>query len=283
MTGEYIGDRNPDSPPYRSAVDRAGSTFLRAAGALDPEEVARKAAEHAANRTAAYQGTSIRVGEILGWRWWYVDGLLKSPFMDCTWFPDESMEGNVSAGFGAFGVYVMKDRRVAASQADNGLWFSSDGLWVWNNWRRRSSRPHTAYGSVRLWGEVIEHTAGYRAQFARVASIDGVYPDNDELLAALRAKYGVGNSSLSSRNREDLAAVTTKRCEMSRKVTLNTNDGLTQIGTTILGSDFPETPQVLIWKGRTFVSGALYDQEGYNEASHVELADDAVSTSKAAK
>jgi len=80
-----------------------------------------------------------------------------------------------------------------------------------------------------------------------------------------------------------LAAVTTKRCEMSRKVTLNTNDGLTQIGTTILGSDFPETPQVLIWKGRTFVSGALYDQEGYNEASHVELADDAVSTSKAAK
>jgi hypothetical protein len=69
---------------------------------------------------------------------------------------------------------------------------------------------------------------------------------------------------------------------MSRQVTLNTNDGLTQIGTTILQSDFPETPQVLIWKGRTFVSGALYGQEGYNETSHVKLADDAVSTSEAA-
>ena len=68
---------------------------------------------------------------------------------------------------------------------------------------------------------------------------------------------------------------------MSRQVTLNTNDGLTQIGTTILHSDFPQTPQVLIWKGRTFISGALYGQEGYNETSHVELADDAVSTSEA--
>jgi hypothetical protein len=70
-----------------------------------------------------------------------------------------------------------------------------------------------------------------------------------------------------------------ERCEVSRKVSLNTNDGLTQIGTTILESDFPATPQVLIWRGRTFVPSALYGQEGYNEASHVELADDAVSTS----
>ena len=68
---------------------------------------------------------------------------------------------------------------------------------------------------------------------------------------------------------------------MSRKVTLNTNDGLTRIGTTILESDFPAVPQVLIWKGRAFVPGELYGQVGYNEASHVELADDSVSTSTA--
>ena len=69
---------------------------------------------------------------------------------------------------------------------------------------------------------------------------------------------------------------------MSRQVTLNTNDGLTQIGTTILQSDFPETPQVLIWRGRAFISGAFYGEEGYNETSHVKLPDDAVSTSEAA-
>jgi len=66
---------------------------------------------------------------------------------------------------------------------------------------------------------------------------------------------------------------------MSRKVTLNTNGGLTQIGTATLESDFPGDPQVLIWKGRTFVPGEFYGQEGYDEARHVELPDDAVSTS----
>jgi len=277
MTGEDIGNRNPDSPAYRSALDRAGIALPRTHRAPDPEEVARKAAK----RAAAYQGTSIRIGEILGWRWWYVDELLKSPFTDCTWFPDEPMKGAVTDSFDVFGVYVMKDRGLAASQADKSLWFSSDDLWVWNNWRRRLPSPHTAYGCVQIWGEVIEHAAGYRAEFARVMSIDGVYPKNDDLLGALRAKYSVGNSSAfpklkgAADNDEEL------RCEMSRQVTLNTNDGLTQIGTTILQSDFPETPQVLIWKGRTFISGALYGQEGYNETSHVELADDAVSTSEA--
>jgi hypothetical protein len=195
MKGEDIGDRNPNSPAFRSPLDRAGITLSRADSAFDPQEVARKAAKYTAKRAATYQGTGIRVGEILGWRWWYIDGLLKSPFMDCTWFAEEPTEGDVTAGFG---VYVMKDRELAASQADKGLWLSSDGLWVWNNWRRRLPSPHTAYGSVRIWGDVIEHAAGYRAQFAQVVSIDGLYPDNDELLATLRTKYGIGNSSLSS-------------------------------------------------------------------------------------
>lgn len=195
MTGGELGDRNSDSQAYRRARDRAGSTVRRAARALDPGEVARKAAEYPAKRTAACQGTGIRVGEILGWRWWYIDGLLKSPFMDCTWFPDEPMEGDVTAGFG---VYVMKDRELAASQADASLWFSSDGLWRWNNWRRRLQSPHATYGSVRIWGEVMEHATGYRAQYARVVSIEGVYPANDELLAILRAKYGIENFGISS-------------------------------------------------------------------------------------
>jgi hypothetical protein len=181
MTGGEIGDRNSDSPAYRSASDRTDIALPRAASAPDPEKVARQAADQAAG---------IRIGEILGWRWWYVNnGLLKSPFMDCMWSPDGPTEGNITGGFG---VYVMKDRGLAASQADKSLWFSSDDLWGWNNWRRRLPSPHAAYGSVRIWGEVMEHAAGYRAQYARVASIDGVYPENDELLATLRATYGRG-------------------------------------------------------------------------------------------
>lgn len=190
MTGEDIGDRNPDSPAYRSALDRAGITLPRTDSASDTEEAARKAAKQA----AAHQRAGIRVGEILGWRWWYVDGLLKSPFMDRTWLPEQPMEGDVTGGFGVFGVYVLKDRGLAALQADKSLWSSSDDLWVWNNWRRRLWPPRTAYGSVRIWGEVVEHAAGYRAEFARVVSIDGVYPQDDDLLATLRGKYRIGTA-----------------------------------------------------------------------------------------
>jgi hypothetical protein len=206
MTGEEIGDWNPGSPTHRRARDRAGSTFPRADSTRNPQQVARKTAINKADRATARQGTSIRVGEILGWRWWYVDGLLKSPFMDCTWFPDEPIEGNVGGGFG---VYVMKDRSLAASEADKSLRFNSDGLWVWNNWRRRLPMAHTAYGAVHLWGEVIEHKAGYRAQFARVVSIEGLHPQDDELLAALRAKYGVTTSDHSFRDRKSIAIVVT--------------------------------------------------------------------------
>jgi hypothetical protein len=101
----------------------------------------------------------------------------------------------VTAGFG---VYVMKDRGLAASQADESLWFSSDGLWGRNNWRRRLPSPHATYGSVRIWGEVMEHATGYRAQYARVMSLEGLYPANHQLLAALRAKYGIEHSRLPS-------------------------------------------------------------------------------------
>jgi hypothetical protein len=207
MKGEEIGDRNPNSPTYRRPHDRAGIAFPRADSACDPREVAQKAAFDAANRATARHGTSIRVGEILGWRWWYVDGFLKSPFMDCTWPPDEPTKGDVTGGFG---VYVMKDRELAVSQADKSLWFGSGGLWVWNNWRRRLPSPHTAYGAVRIWGDVMEHAAGYRAQYARVVSIEGVFPQNAELLATLRGRYGVENSGLSSRDRKELAVVVTE-------------------------------------------------------------------------
>ena len=46
-----------------------------------------------------------------------------------------------------------------------------------------------AIGTVKLWGEVIEHEKGYRAQYAKLQSIDGVFGDVD--LLALRERYKV--------------------------------------------------------------------------------------------
>jgi hypothetical protein len=46
-----------------------------------------------------------------------------------------------------------------------------------------------AYGTIKCWGEVIEHERGWRAQYAKLTSLDGVFGNVD--LPALRSKYNV--------------------------------------------------------------------------------------------
>ena len=60
-----------------------------------------------------------------------------------------------------------------------------------------------AVGTVALWGTVIEHELGYRAQFGRVYSIDAIFgekppprrwfrkPQPSTMLENLRQLYGV--------------------------------------------------------------------------------------------
>jgi hypothetical protein len=55
------------------------------------------------------------------------------------------------------------------------------------------------FGSVKIWGEIVEHEVGYRSQFARIVSLD--YGD-PELLEKFRAVYG-----LNARNRSTLGQV----------------------------------------------------------------------------
>lgn len=44
-----------------------------------------------------------------------------------------------------------------------------------------------AEGTIKMWGEVVEHERGYRAEFAKLVSIDKIWGDGD--LNALRLKY----------------------------------------------------------------------------------------------
>ena len=44
------------------------------------------------------------------------------------------------------------------------------------------------FGRVKIWGEVVEHEAGYRSQFGKIASLD--YGD-PELLDKFRKIYRV--------------------------------------------------------------------------------------------
>ena len=53
--------------------------------------------------------------------------------------------------------------------------------------------PSYVIGTVDLWGTVIEHERGYRAEFASVATLDDVIGKVD--LEALRRRYRVRGSS----------------------------------------------------------------------------------------
>lgn len=85
---------------------------------------------------------------------------------------------------GRVGIHAFKDRRRVEEES------------------RGAARQYAAaivLGSISMWGTVIEHDAGYRAQFAKVRSLDGIVAPvrlferlrEDRLLEQMRALYGV--------------------------------------------------------------------------------------------
>jgi|SRR5690348_13792016 len=119
-----------------------------------------------------YPGTPVKpveklpleVGEIIGWRAWRLarNGLLQSIAHDNIWLPGEIMGHNDDDStikindHGASGVYAFSNRSYALKDT------------------QFANTPNLVFGSVRLWGTVIEHEYGYRAEFAAVHSIDAV-------------------------------------------------------------------------------------------------------------
>src|SRR6266496_3801849 len=51
------------------------------------------------------------------------------------------------------------------------------------------------FGKVKIWGEIVEHEAGYRSQFGKIVSLDHGDP---ELLMKFRAIYRLNMSSFES-------------------------------------------------------------------------------------
>ncbi len=94
-------------------------------------------------------------GEIIAWRAWHIrnDGELWSVVAtDKSWSPDQPMRGDPAGGYGIH-AYKGPHGPVLDSYVTRG----GDTLWV--------------IGEVALWGDIIEHTEGYRAEFARVHSL----------------------------------------------------------------------------------------------------------------
>lgn len=134
------------------------------------------AAEQRARKEATTT-SGVRAGEIVAWRawWWCVGQKLYSVSAEVEWVPDGIMEGD--PGLNCFGVHAFKTRARLEREC-----FPAHRL-VYK----------LVTGTVYLWGDIQEHEFGYRAQFAKIRSID--YAPSRIKLWLLRYRYGVGSDA----------------------------------------------------------------------------------------
>ena len=150
----------------------------------------RAASEAACITQDSLENTGIEIGEIIAWRAWRLreDGLLASVHIDKTlWSPGAVVSGVVN---NICGVHAFKSQQDAIDCA--------------KSW---AIPPPTIVGQVALWGKVIEHEWGYRGSYARVHSIDIIFPQahtvrlrfrlwRESRLRKLREQYGVAANSV---------------------------------------------------------------------------------------
>jgi hypothetical protein len=108
---------------------------------------------------------------------------LRSPYLATKWRPGEAMEDDVRNGFGIYSLKNADEIKRLAGLAPVFMAPAPEAFWI-----PRSDRGF-AWGLISMWGDIVEGPFGYRAQFARIASVDGVSPNDDAVLAALREKY----------------------------------------------------------------------------------------------
>lgn len=164
--------------------------------------------------------SAITVGEIEAWRVWRVkDGALWSMAMTCKWPVGRLVAGEGWYGGLAFwatlkltdhsgGVHAFKERALAETYAlDSHVW-DLEAARMYGKLMGDFGFPGAAapvpasyiLGRVALWGEVIEHERGYRAEFGKVAALDEVLFGPAGLLDEMRAKYfGEGDAQLRPR------------------------------------------------------------------------------------
>lgn len=156
-------------------------------------------ADTAESGAPAVPSAGIRAGEIIGHRLWWVvqqDGVpwLRSLAHHFLWIPGEPVKGNI--------------REIVASHlVTHHNYIERKNIWggVYSYptsghlskeiafWRGFACGP-LVLGTVKLWGEVVEHKEGYRAEYAKVHSLRAVVsrpgdPPGAVDLEALRTRY----------------------------------------------------------------------------------------------
>lgn len=151
--------------PYAQAYLNA---YIGTHYAADPG-AAKKAAEE---KHRAIPAEGIRAGEIIAYRCWQFSKSqlwLKSYSANKMWNPGEPMEGDVVQ----YGVHCFKHLPYADEYCIN------------------QGTPHII-GTIEIWGEIVEHENGYRAQYAAIKSLDFLVNckgDKETILREMRQRY----------------------------------------------------------------------------------------------
>jgi hypothetical protein len=127
-------------------------------------------------KSAGEDTPAIEIGEITAWRIWRLgkDGIVYSPIINLPWRPGEVM------------------RAFPHTRADDGIYASKTRPEMTWPPSARASWP-LVVGRVSLWGTVIEHEKGYRAENARILAFDDIVSwssfNTQKALALLSTKY----------------------------------------------------------------------------------------------
>lgn len=115
------------------------------------------------------EDAGIRAGEIIAHRCWWLlpNNRLFSTYMyDYEWMPGVSATGDVKS----YGIHAFK--------------YECDVYAYSAEFHAINITRSLVFGTVKLWGEIVEHERGYRAEFAKIASLN----TND---IYLKHRYGV--------------------------------------------------------------------------------------------
>lgn len=142
----------------------------------------------------------IRAGEIVGHRlWWLIhqDGIpwICSLAHRLLWKPEQIVEGNIGEtvcdyGMVFGGTYAFSEPGYLDDEiADQHRWaeeFKRE-YFLTMGWVAYHETATLISGTIDMWGDVVEHAKGYRAQFAKLRSLDAIHGPGD--LAALKSRY----------------------------------------------------------------------------------------------
>lgn len=151
---QYVAGQLASLPSSnQSFIQLAGHQLLLQQPALQTQKVPRE---------------GLRVGELTAYRAWQLteNGHLKSMSAAAIWAPGEAMTSSRSDMKGDMGIHCFKLMRDA-------LAYGGD---IW--------------GEILIWGEVIEHELGYRAEYARIISLQQSVHKH-KLYPAICKMYGV--------------------------------------------------------------------------------------------